>query len=264
MNDRGAYVDSFAGEGDGPGELRRPQAIAAHGDTVVVAAAHSLHLYEPDGRSIGRRRIEPPQDCPGAVMLDIASSRSGLLVLFGCQPGADVDAVVVLEVGEARFRPLAAAAVESSFQWTAVLAEHPRGFVFGHPEEECLGVYDADGDAVDTACHVGIERRPVGEEARAGLDALERVWTNAGMAWRRPQFYPPFEKVFARGDGGLVYRALTPGQDDFGTLVDSDGNRVLPFDIRHSRMVFFGGGSVLAAWPAASGTMLAVYDVEGG
>ena len=74
----------------------------------------------------------------------------------------------------------------------------------------------------------------------------------------------PFEKVFVRDDGGLVYRALSPGQNDFGLLVDSDGERLLAFDIPYSRMVFFGGMSVLAAWNDPAGTLIAVYDVEGG
>ena len=263
VNSRGVHVGSFAGEGDGPGELRYPQAITAHYDTVVVATPHSVHLYTPDGTSITRRRIEPPQDCPGAVVLDVASSPSGLLLLFGCGIRARFDAIVGLEVGESVYRPLATGVVENPFMWTAVLAPHPGGFVFGHPEEACLEVYDMDGQVADSVCHERIERHPVGEESQGELDALGRLATEAGMDWNRPRFYPPFEKVFVRDDGGLVYRALTPGQNDFGLLVGSDGERVLAFDIPHSRMVFFGGKSVLAAWHDPAGTLLAVYDLEG-
>lgn len=264
VDSRGVHVGSFAGEGDGPGELRYPQAITTHDDTVVVATLHSVHLYTPDGTSIARRRIEPPRDCPGATVLDVASSPPGLLLLFGCGIRARFDAIVGLAVGESVYRPLATGVVESPFRQTAVLASHPLGFVFGHPEEDCLEVFDMDGGVVDSVCHERIERHAVDEKSQRELDEIERLWTEAGMAWNRPRLYPPFEKVFVRDDGGLVYRALSPGQNDFGLLVDSDGERLLAFDIPYSRMVFFGGMSVLAAWDDPAGTLIAVYDVEGG
>ena len=264
MDARGVHVGSFAGEGDGPGELRHPQAITAHYDTVVVAALHSVHLYTPDGTGIARRRIEPPRDCPGAFVLDVASSPSGLLLLFECAIRTRFDAIVGLEVGESVYRPLATAVVESSFRSMAVLASHPRGFVFGHPEEACLGVFDMDGQKADSVCHERIERHAVGEESQGELDELEGLMSGSGIAWSRPRFYPPFEKVFVRDDGGLVYRAWTPGQNDFGILVGSDGERVPAVDIPHTRTVFVSGMSVLAAWHDPTGVLIAIYDVEGG
>ncbi len=268
---QGVHLGSFAGEGEGPGELRSPRAVTVHADTIVVAARRGVHLYEPDGSSISHRRIEPPRDCPGAAVQDVASSRSGLLLLFTCRDGSKLEALVVFETGGAAHQFLAArsAGPDDERVWTAfremyVLAAHSQGFLFGHPNDDCLEVFDLDGQVADSVCHRWIERHPVNEEHIEGWDELRASMRTMGVTLQRPESYPPFDKVFVREDAGPVYRTPTPGRVDLSRLLGREEERELVFEIPPAPAVFLAGTSVLAAWYDPSGTRIRVYDLAGG
>lgn len=266
----GAHLGSFAGEGDGPGELRLPRAIAIHADTVVVAEWRSIVLYEPDGTSIERRRIESPRGCPGAAVADVASSSRGVLLLVRCSFGGEFEAVVVQETGPAGRQPVAARAVgpddervRTAFRNMAVLTTHPQGFVFGHPNDACLGIFDLDGQVTDSVCHDWIQPQPytVGEGEDWG--ELHAAARSLGVTVQVPEFYPPFHQVFVGDDAGLVYGTPIAGRVDLSRLVSDNGELGPEFGIPPADAIFLEGTSVLAAWYDADATWIKVYDAGG-
>ncbi len=76
ISDGNNQWSAFARPGDGPGELRRPAALAVHGDTIVVAAPRRLQFYWPDGTYIGGRDVEPPSICRDTRLGDLAARLS--------------------------------------------------------------------------------------------------------------------------------------------------------------------------------------------
>lgn len=271
VDGRGIHQGRFAGKGDGPGELRFPQAIAAHADTIVVATWRNMHLYRPDGTSIARRRIEPPQDCPGALVHDIASSRSGLLILFNCDHGSDYESLVVLENDAVTRDALAvrAASPVDKRVWTAfreapVLASHPRGFLFGHPNDDCLELFGLDGEVLDSVCHAWLERHPIRIEDLDQWEEVNTLMRTVGLTPHLPEHYPPFDRVFVQDDTVFVYRTQTSDQfsvlRQFGEPADARTSlQILP-----ASQVFMSGHSVLALWYDLSGTWIGVYEIVDG
>ena len=204
--DDNSQWSAFGRPGDGPGELRRPAALAVHGDTVVVATPSRLQLYWPDGSYIGGREVEPPRICRhaqlgemAARLYDVASSPEGLLLLFTCTTGR-ARGGVFLEIGEASYRPVVQGPTDASdYLWDpwhdmSVLATHPRGLVFGHPEDDCLGVFGLEGARLDSSCHARLDRVPV-STATALAEQVRAEFEGASAQIRIPQRYPPFDRV---------------------------------------------------------------------
>ena len=266
LDDEGRYLGSFGQAGRGPGELHRPRALAVRGDTVFVGARDfRLHAYGADGTHLLDRRIEPPSRCSRMGLGDITSSRFGLLLMFTCD-GGDARAIVRLETEAGEYRTLAVDAAPADnkrvirpFRDMAVLAVHPRGFAFGHPEDECLGVHDLDGLRVDSICHAWIPRHEVPIPSRQDLAALQSEAAQAGAELAIPKRYPPFDRVFWN-DGGPVYRTPLPKDVSVSQLVaetDSGSSRLL-----EAPVLFMSRGAALAAWPDAEGMRMAVYNAD--
>ncbi|MXW18874.1 MAG: hypothetical protein F4123_01770 [Gemmatimonadetes bacterium] len=80
----GSWLGSFAGRGEGPGELRgnvRP--IVVQGDTVVVLDDWGLHLYGLDGTPLADRRVLYDH-CEVPAVVDMAPGPAGLLFVARC------------------------------------------------------------------------------------------------------------------------------------------------------------------------------------
>lgn len=268
VDTRGVFLGSFGGEGDGAGEFRLPRALAVHVDTIIVAARRSLHLYRSDGTPILNRRIEPPEDCQNARVNDVASSPAGLLLLHVCGPSGEIEAVVMLEVEEAKYRRLAVRRAElrddrvwTAFRDMAVLSSHPRGFVFGHPNDPCLAVLDLNGQGLESVCHDWMDRQPLTQPNHDEWAEVRSGARSIGVRLQIPQQYPPFDRVFVVRDGGLVYRAPTTEGIDMSRLVTTD--RDLTAVISPAPAVFVADTSVLAAWDALGGTRIVVYNTGG-
>ncbi len=266
----GAHLGSFAGEGGGPGELRMPRAITNHGDTVVVAEWRSIVLYKPDGTIIERRRVEFPGGCPGAAAADVTSSSRGLLLLARCAPGGEFEAIVVQEASQSGQQPVAFRAVSpddekvgTAFRDMVVLAAHPHGFVFGHPNDACLGIFDVDGEVTDSVCHDWIQRQPYTAVESEDWEGLHTAARSLGVTVRVPEFYPPFHQVFVDDDVGLVYSTPVAGRIDQSQLVSDNGEHGTVLEIPPADAVFLEGNSVLAVWYDADATWVRVYDTDG-
>ena len=165
LSTTGEYLGSFGGEGDGPGEFRSGRILVAHADTIVVAVRRGLQRYLPDGTHLGRRDMEAPDDCSLPLLADAVSTDAGLLVAYACASGEELTAVALLDAGRDSWRraaerraPSPADAGWKLFADRIVLSEHPHGFLFGHPTDECLTVHGFGGEAIEELCHEWIER----------------------------------------------------------------------------------------------------------
>lgn len=269
---------AFARPGDGPGELRQPRALAVHGDTIVVALRHRLQLYWPDGAHVGGRRVEPPRICRDArlgdlpaELSDVASSPQGLLLLFTCMTGA-ARGGVFLETGEASYRQVVRGLADKDadlldpWRGMSVLAAHPSGFVFGHPEDECIGLFGLGGRRLRSFCHARLDRAPV---PRAVTRQIPAQVPGSDARVRVPQRYLPFDRVFVRSDGTLLYRTPVP-QVALGSaevqmtfrLTEFDGAGGSPLSVPPAVGVFASDRAVLTAWDDWRGTWMAFYSLD--
>ena len=280
FDQRGRHLHSFARRGDGPGELRRPRALAIHGDTVVVATPGRLHFYDTDGEHLLDRLIKSPAGCrdprtgaTAANLRDIASSPAGILLLFTCRSG-DLRASVLIELSEAAFRELAHNAHPRTddaidpWREMSVLAAHPVGFAFGHADDHCLGIFDLDGRRRDTVCHEWLERHVV--PSSSGLAEAQAAAARVGKKLVVPKRYLPFDRVFAQPDGTLIYRAPVPliaAGDDVAMahrLVAHDGAGGTELGVPVATTAFVSDylPTALAAWDDPLGMQIAVYELD--
>ena len=269
---------AFASAGDGPGELRRPRALAVHGDTIVVATRGRLQFYRPDGAYVGGRRIESPSTCRDSrlgdmpsELSDIASSPEGLLLLFTCKAGS-ARGSVFLEKGEASYRQIVQGSADGNddvldpWRDMSVFAAHPSGFVFGHPEDECIGLFGLGGRRLGSFCHARLDRVPV---PNAIAQQAPTVIPGSNARVRVPQRYLPFDRVFVRSDGVLLYRTplptSAPGSGEIQMsfrLAKFDGADWTVPSIPPATHVFVSDRAVLTAWGDWRGTWIAFYSLD--
>lgn len=266
LDDEGRYLGSFARAGRGPGELRRPRALTVRGDTVFVATADlRLHAYGADGTHLLDRRIEPPKRCSLLGLGDATSSPSGLLLMFTCDRG-EARSVVRLETEEGEFQTLAVNAAPTGnlrlldpFRDMSVLAAHPLGFVFGHPQDDCLRVYNLNGLPVDSICHGWIPRHEVPVPSRQDLAVLRLDAAQTGTELVLPRRYPPFDRFYWH-DGEPVYR--TPlARDVSMSRLSAQGDSGLTHLVQ-APVLIMSRGAVLAGWPEMEGMRMAVLGVD--
>lgn len=274
-SDGGAYLGSFGGRGEGPGELRgNVGEVVVLGDSVVVRDEWGLHLYDFAGTPVADWRVEDDR-CFAPVVSGMDSSPAGLLLVARCseRSGAEPRPRVVLAEGRGPARTLVTDTADvTEHRWDrgfARMAAHPRGFVFGYTGDECLGLFDLEGRPLERICHDWMERVPFPEEeADAYMDDVAARARSMGIRVHRPEFYPPFIDFFVTGGEELVYVARVSEESPRGvrllTRGRSGGQTVLP--IPEGANLFGSGGSVLAAWEELEGMRIQFYtlDVERG
>lgn len=275
-SDGGAYLGSFGGPGEGPGELRgNVGEIVVLGDSVVVRDDWGLHLYDFAGTPVADWRVEDDHCfAPGVSGMD--SSPAGLLLVARCsaRSGAERRPRVVLAEDRGPARTLVTDTADVTEQrWDRGfprMAAHPRGFVFGYTGDECLGLFDLEGTPLERICHEWMERVPFPEEeADAYMDDVAARARSMGIRVHRPEFYPPFLEFFVAGGEELVYVARVSEESPRGvrllTRGRSGGQTVLPIP-EGANYLFGSGGSVLAAWEDLEGMRIQFYtlDVERG
>lgn len=142
----GALLESFAGPGEGPGELSSPTAIAVHRGAVAVADRGVVRLYDFAGGSVADRRLAF-DGCLAPRTIGIESVSRGLLLLVQCaSPLRGVVARVFLasDDGDVRLvasRSPAGRGFVADLGFVPVMSAHPEGFVFGDANAECLDVF---------------------------------------------------------------------------------------------------------------------------
>jgi len=159
-----------------------------------------------------------------------------------------------------------------------VLTDHPRGFLFGSAYDECLGLFDAFGTALESVCHDWIERIPLSipdggrEMIRRSSDEYRRL----GIRLEFPEHLPPFQRVTTMDDGRLVYyrpvpAPRTPSDDAQGAVatevlqlvVQPEDGQAARLELPAAPNLFLDGRSVLAVWDQIDGTRIAFRTLGG-
>lgn len=269
-------LGSFGREGTGPGEFRRPVAIVAHGDSIVVLDSGFARLYSVRGdhfrdRRIGFARESGCRGLQGAVE-DVVSLRAGLLFAVRClNQDRSITIHAAIEMGNGRVRAIAHRDAEPGMITLAdmapILAVHSDGFLFGSAFDSCLKLIDPSGLHLDTICHDGLEPLPLPDQfSRERFAQIRAAALEAGVRLRIPDEVPPVVGVSVANGDQFVYRVLLPGRVEDGTLglvsLDAAGTAVA-LDVPRSTHLFVDGTSVMAAWDETEGTRIAFRTLTG-
>lgn len=264
----GTWLGSFAGRGEGPGELRgNARPIVVHGDSVVVADGWGIHLYRLDGTPLDDRRVLDDH-CEVPAVVDMATGREGLLFVARCYESYGVETrwrVVVNDHAGAARTLVTDTADVTEFRWDrgfARIAVHPRGFVFGHTGEDCLGLFDFEGGLLERICHDWMDRVPVPKEFAD--EFMESSNRNAGIRVHRPEHFPPFLVFRAAGDEDLVYLSPVDPEGWAGVRLlarGRDGGQLF-LPVPRAAAIFVSGTAALAAWYELGGTRIQLYDLD--
>lgn len=264
----GELLESFGGQGNGPGEFDRvPTTIVVHEDTIVVAerGENHVHLYSPVGTFLTERLFRLDA-CMMAEIRDVASTALGLLLLTTCrQEDMRSETKVILEGRDGLMRIVAAqhpnpvGPVVLDALTPSVLSTHPKGFVFGNTGQECLDVYDLEGDRLDSVCHDWLQ--PLTPPAEFVNEMRSMLSTRTNVRWTLPQQFFPFEAVFVSQSERWIYRVLASDEPISYELVtpDREGTRLL---VPRARYVFVHEESALVGWEDLQGTRIATYSLE--
>lgn len=270
FGESGALLGSFSREGEGPGELSFPSAVAVHRDTVVVADRTAVRLYAPSGAHIADRRVSF-DGCLAPRIADMDSGAEGLLFLVHCASPAQSVAVFV-ETEDGRVRRLAAHSPEGrgnvlTFASTPVVSAYSGGFVFGDALSDCLDLFEGGGPPKRRFCHDWMPRLPLSKQERD--DAEDELRGLAGAVGHRldiPANLPPFDRVFVLEGERLAYRALVRDSNGevtaFRLVVQGEAGDALALPAPVASAVFASGESALAAWEALDAMHVAVYSLR--
>lgn len=265
----GAWLGAFGREGEGPGELLGPVAVAVGGDAVAIADGRRrrVHVYALDGTYRNSQRIEAP-GCTIARPVDIAAWETTFLLLGECLSVEPPSAVLSVELqvaalDDGRLRPLVRRRQDAGtmdFGATYVLSEHPRGFVFGDAQDDCLGIYDSGGAQLRRACHEWLGRMPFPADQRRELaSAFKR--RSSLVSVRMPDSVPPFDRVFADGER-LVYRTFMDEELSQLKARGGEGGAEAFGGVPAAPWLFVADGTALAAWDDFDGFRIALHPLR--
>ena len=268
----GTYLGNFGRRGEGPGELRgNIGPIAVVGDSIAVLDdGWGIHLYQSDGTPVADWRVEDDH-CFAPAVVDMASSPRGLLFVVHCsrRAAAEPRPRVVLAEGRGPARTLVTDTADvNEVRWDRGfprMAAHPRGFVFGYPGDECLGLFDLEGAPLERICHDWMDRIPFPEdEADAYMNDVGARVRSRGRRVHRPESYPPFSEFSVAGGERLVYLASISQESWRGVrlLTRGPGGRQVVLPIPEGASLGVSGGSVLAAWNDLEGIRIQFYSLD--
>jgi hypothetical protein len=258
----GDLVRTFAREGEGPGELSRPEALAVHYDTVVVAEQLGgvVHLYSLDGAFVEDRRIGP-DGCGVTTTAGLASTPAGLAVLAICYEGGVVpEAKVILESGRAAGKVVASFDAEAEDKkidpyFIPVIASHPNGLLAGLVGDDCLAVYALDGSVGERVCHQWISRIALSDVDLESLAALDERLRTMGRSLAEPDLMPGFDRVFVDAGGRAVYRAIVSSSPErFRPVTSTVDGEEEALDVPVAEYLFVGDNGILVGWEELEGT----------
>lgn len=265
IDESGDLLGSFGRGGEGPGELRRPVAIASHGDTVIVLDGADLHLFDLDGDHVADRRVALG-GCPTGFARDLLSQQTGLLVLVDCRTPDRVGWAVILDAIDGPARTLSVRASDPGVvdlrMANAVLGAHRQGFVFGMAADECLDRFSPRGAELGEVCHDWIERLPVPEAVGDGMAGLRASARQRGLRLIEPDFLPPFVQVFSVGEA-LAYQVPLPGDlETFRLVMRGPSGEVAALPLPVAEGFFAAGNSVLLWWEDIEGMRFSVRILD--
>lgn len=264
----GTLLGSFGRDGSGPGEFRGlPTAIGLRGDTIIVTE-HGVtyyHLYSLEGVPIEERLLRLDA-CLIPQILDVASAAMGLLFLVTCtQADMRVESRVLLETSDGFIRTVATrlpapdGPVVVDLFTPPLLSAHPHGFVFGNSSEECLSVYDTEGEVLESVCHDWLTPMT---PPRTVVNEMETALAGRfDSEWVLPDRFFPFVAIVVTSDERWIYRVLASDDPESYELVIPDADERIP-SVPRARYVFAHEESILAGWEDIEGTRIAIYPQE--
>ena len=264
ISESGALLGSFGRRGEGPGELRRPLAIASHGDTVIVLDVGNLHLFDLDGGHVADRQVGLGS-CGNGAVRDFLSLPAGLLYLVDCRAPDWVGWMVILEAGDGPSQTLAVRASDPGVvevkMANAVLAAHPQGFVFGLAGNDCLDIFSPRGAGLGEVCHDWIERLPIPKALEDRIASLRGRARQGGLRLVESDRLPPFVQVFPVG-GELAYQVPLPEDlETFRLVTRGPSGEAVAFPLPVAEGLFAADNSVLLWWEDLEGTRIAVRNL---
>lgn len=254
---------SFGARGDGPGELRSPAALTLAGDTILVAdrAVGRIDRFTKTGRFL-RRTTFALEGCSAGAVRALDAFAGGAVLLATCIGPDGTAEARVYEVSASRPLPLTRAPIHEAEGWIdplrlPLLAAGPDHFLLGFTGERCLDRYDSLGRPGPPVCRPRGRDRPLPDEEKLRLAALERrLPPGAGVRLRIPDRLPPFDRVFVTSRG-VIYRVLTGVRTRALELGRPDG-AVVRLPVRAGELTFVGSRSVLTAWQSVEGTRILI------
>ena len=191
LTKEGEVVRAFGREGRGPGEFAFPEALAIHGDTVVVAEMQGgvIHLFDPGGEHLGDRRIDRFARLGPGVM-GVESSDQGLVFLVVCpDPPRGLEARAVLErldgctieLGARKNTTDGRGTIDVSF--LPPMAVQNDAVLFGLTADPCLALNDFSGGATGELCHDWLPQLPLSPEMQEEVDQMMERGSGRGLGW---------------------------------------------------------------------------------
>lgn len=265
IDESGALLASFGRGGEGPGELRRPAAIASRGDTVIVLDGADLHLFDLDGDHVADRRVAL-DGCPNGLARDLLSQPTGLLLLVDCRAPGRVGWAVILDAIDGPARTLAVRASDPGVvdvgMANAVLGAHPQGFVFGLAGDDCLDRFSPRGAELGEVCHDWIERLPLPKAARDEMAGVRARARQSGTRLIESDLLPPFVQVFSVG-GALAYQVPLPEDlETFRLVIRGPAGEVADLPLPAAEGFFAAGNSALLWWEDIEGMRFSVRVLD--
>lgn len=264
----GELVGSFGRQGSGPGEFAgMPTSIVAHVDTIVVSEfdGNHIHLYSPTGISLGDRLLRL-DSCVLAQIRDMASSPKGLLFLITCRrQDRRSETRVILEGKDGSMRVLATQLpdpdgpiVLDAFT-PPVLASHPEGFVFGSTGDQCLHVYNLDGNTINSVCHDWLQ--PLSIPGELVSEMRSRYSDRSDIQWTLPDHFYPIDRVFVTQDDRWIYRVLASNEPISYTLL-VPGRDDMTSSVPRASHLSVHEEFVLVGWEDFEGIRIAIHPLE--
>lgn len=261
-------LESLGREGEGPGELKDPVALALQDSLLWVLneRGFSLDLFHLPSRFVERTRLEGG-GCFAGLAKGLVALGSGRLYLLRICPAvlpgpgtAWVEAInadgtllplVSMTLGEAGSRRL--------HLGRQPIATGVGGTLFlGTGDAPCLQEIEEDGTLREVRCLPEYNRPATPPEEVTGLEARLKGISRLGLLpIHVPEFLPWYDRAFTTSQGPVLRRLQGPTDRDL-VLLGSDGRdwvavKTLP------ALTFVGEETVLAATELLQGTRIQIY-----
>ncbi len=256
-------------EGDGPGEMRRPVALALLGARIAVAERGGrLVFFGADGEPAGGTLIRDA-DCTFSDVHALLGGGDSLVALSTCAYRSGRTTARVARVGPDGGDRIVA-------EWTyddwrsgsmdpmqfPVLAMVGRRLALGVAPDPCLRILGRNGATVRRLCYPDLPRRPLPDSAREALAHLQESLKSrgAGVRIRTSSTYLPAFHALLGGGATWGFLAVPP---EGGDAVDRvEGSRLHRIIVPEDGHVFLGRRTLLLAVERVGGTSFGVLPLR--